>query len=83
MFGNLGRIQGSKAFALDWWLLLGYEDNSLIGHLNKSFLGGREEWGIAKLVVGQKAVVTHCSQCNRWFFCFCFYHLDNVFISVC
>lgn len=42
--------------------LSGSEDNSVIGHLNNSWLGGGEEWSIAKLIIDKKAVVTHINR---------------------
>lgn len=42
-----------QGFCLGWLLLSGSEVNSLIGHLN-NFLGGREEWSPATLIIGKK-----------------------------
>lgn len=76
------RVQRSRAFTLDWLLLSGSEANSLIGHLNNYFLGGGEEWGTAKLVIGKKAVVTPMSQIKGIFACV-FNCLDNIFVFIC
>lgn len=56
------RVQRSRASALDWLLLLGSENNSLIGHLDNYFLGSREEKNKATPVISKKILVIQISQ---------------------
>ena len=52
---------------MDWLLLLGNENNSLIGRLNNYFLGSREERNKATSVISEKALVIQISQIRETF----------------